>query len=147
MQPFANTLVTMDLTGAQIKSVLEEQWQPVGRGAAVPQARGEQGADLHLRPERTEGIAHHRDARSNGVPIDPAATYSVGVNSFLASGGDNFVTLALGANKADSGKIDLESMVDYFERVRHDLARLRAARRRRDRRSPTTVTATTSATR
>ncbi len=51
----------------------------------------------------------------NGVPIDPAATYSVGANSFLAAGGDNFFTLALGTNKADSGKIDLESMVDYFE--------------------------------
>jgi 5'-nucleotidase len=50
-----------------------------------------------------------------GVPLDPSATYSVGVNSFLASGGDNFFTLALGAQKTDSGKIDLESMVDYFE--------------------------------
>ncbi len=28
VQPFANTLVNMDLTGAQIESVLEQQWQP-----------------------------------------------------------------------------------------------------------------------
>ncbi len=28
VQPFANTLVTLDLTGAQLKQVLEEQWQP-----------------------------------------------------------------------------------------------------------------------
>src|SRR5699024_8520693 len=28
VQPFANTLETLDLTGAQIKQVLEEQWQP-----------------------------------------------------------------------------------------------------------------------
>ena len=27
VQPFANTLVTMDLTGAQIKTILEQQWQ------------------------------------------------------------------------------------------------------------------------
>ena len=32
MQPFANTLVNMDLTGAQIKTVLEQQWQRDGDG-------------------------------------------------------------------------------------------------------------------
>jgi len=42
-------------------------------------------------------------------------SFTVTVNSFLASGGDNFGTLALGTNKADSGKIDLQSMADYFE--------------------------------
>ena len=30
VQPFANTLVTLELTAAQIKQVLEEQWQPAG---------------------------------------------------------------------------------------------------------------------
>ena len=30
VQPFANTITTVTLTGAQIKSVLEEQWQPEG---------------------------------------------------------------------------------------------------------------------
>ena len=30
VQPFANTLVNMDLTGAQIKTVLEQQWQAPG---------------------------------------------------------------------------------------------------------------------
>src|SRR5690606_26353104 len=50
----------------------------------------------------------------NGELIDPTATYKVTVNSFLAAGGDNFGTLAEGANAADSGKIDLQSMVDYF---------------------------------
>ena len=30
VQPFANTLVNMDLTGAQIKAALEQQWQPTG---------------------------------------------------------------------------------------------------------------------
>ncbi len=30
VQPFANTLVNMNLTGAQIKAALEQQWQPTG---------------------------------------------------------------------------------------------------------------------
>ncbi len=32
VQPFANTLVNMDLTGAQIETVLEQQWQRTADG-------------------------------------------------------------------------------------------------------------------
>ena len=48
------------------------------------------------------------------TPIDPAATYSVTVNSFLASGGDNFTAFAGGTSKQDTGKADLQAMVDYM---------------------------------
>src|SRR5690606_33445983 len=51
----------------------------------------------------------------NGTPVDPAATYSVAANGFLAGGGDNFTTFADGADRKDSGMIDLQSMVDWFE--------------------------------
>ena len=50
----------------------------------------------------------------DGTPIDLATTYSVTVNSFLASGGDNFTALAGGTNKQDTGKTDLQAMVDYM---------------------------------
>src|SRR5690606_7809717 len=45
---------------------------------------------------------------------DPAQSYLVTANSFLAAGGDNFFTLADGTDKKDTGKIDLQSMVDWF---------------------------------
>ena len=50
----------------------------------------------------------------NGVEIDHEASYEVVVNSFLAAGGDNFVTFAEGTNRADTGQIDLETFVDYM---------------------------------
>ena len=50
----------------------------------------------------------------DGTPIGLATTYSVTVNSFLASGGDNFTALAGGTNKQDTGKTDLQAMVDYM---------------------------------
>ncbi|BDZ55383.1 bifunctional metallophosphatase/5'-nucleotidase [Agromyces marinus] len=114
VQPFANTLVSMNLTGAQIKQVLEEQWQPAG--ASRPFLKLGVNAEFAYTYDPA-GPAGDRidDMWLSGVPIDPAATYSVGVNSFLATGGDNFATLALGTSKADSGKIDLESMVDWFD--------------------------------
>lgn len=116
VQPFANTLVSMQLTGAQIKSVLEEQWQPVGASRPFLKLGVNKEFEYTYNPA---GPAGNRitEMLLNGIPIDPTdttTTYSVGVNSFLASGGDNFFTLNSGANKADSGKVDLESMVDYF---------------------------------
>ena len=118
VQPFANTLVTMNLTGAQIKDVLEEQWQPAGASRPFLKLGVNKEFTYTYNPNplpisRTR--THITEMFLNGVAIDPAATYSVGVNSFLATGGDNFTTLNSGTNKADSGKVDLESMVDYFE--------------------------------
>jgi predicted extracellular nuclease/2',3'-cyclic-nucleotide 2'-phosphodiesterase (5'-nucleotidase family) len=113
VQPFANTLVTLNLTGAQVKSVLEEQWQPVGASRPFLKLGVNKELTYTYDPSGAKGD-HVREIRLNGVPLDPAATYSIGANSFLAAGGDNFSTLAQGTNKADSGKIDLQSMVDWF---------------------------------
>ncbi|MDH6182559.1 2',3'-cyclic-nucleotide 2'-phosphodiesterase (5'-nucleotidase family)/putative cell wall-binding protein [Microbacteriaceae bacterium SG_E_30_P1] len=114
VQSFANTLVTKDMTGNQIKLVLEQQWQP--SGAARP----------FLKLGISEGLTYTYDATAaagsritqvwlDGTPLDPTATYRVTMNSFLASGGDNFGAFAQGTNPADSGKVDLQSMVEYFE--------------------------------
>ncbi len=113
VQPFANTLVAMDLTGAQIKQVLEEQWQPAG--ASRPFLKLGVSADFTYTYDPS-GPAGDKITEMwlAGSPVVPGDTYSVGVNSFLASGGDNFSTFASGTNVSDSGKIDLQSMVDYF---------------------------------
>ena len=113
VQPFANTLVNLKLTGAQVKTALEQQWQPAG--ASRP----------FLRLGISEGFTYTYDPRAaagsritamwlNGSPIDPAAVYSVTVNSFLAAGGDNFGVFAQGTNKKDTGQTDLQAMVDYM---------------------------------
>lgn len=129
VQPFANTLVNMDLTGAQLEEVLEQQWQR-DAGGAVP-------SRPFLRLGVSEGFTYTYDEIDDpvltgqkagevtgmwldGEPIDPAATYSVTVNSFLASGGDNFRAFANGANKADTGKVDLQAMVDYLDEFASD---------------------------
>lgn len=114
VQPFANTLVTLDLTGAQIKSVLEQQWQPANASRPFLKLGVNKEFTYSYDPTRPAG-ARITEMFLSGQPIDLAATYTVGANSFLAAGGDNFFTLAQGTNKADSGKIDLESMVDYFD--------------------------------
>jgi 5'-nucleotidase len=113
VQPFANTLVNMTLTGAQIKTVLEEQWQPAGASRPILHLGVSDGFTYTYDPAAAQN--HHITAMwLNGDPIEPAATYSVTVNSFLAAGGDNFFELANGTNKKDTGQTDLQGMVDYM---------------------------------
>jgi 5'-nucleotidase len=113
VQPFANTLVTMKLTGAQLKSVLEEQWQPAAASRPFLKLGVSKSLEYSYDPSAAQG-SRIGTISVNGKIVVPSDTFTVVVNSFLASGGDNFTTLASGSNPADSGKIDLQSMVDYF---------------------------------
>ncbi len=116
VQPFANTLVNMDLTGAQIKAALEQQWQPAGSSRPF------------LRLGASKGFTYTYDPVAktvtgmwlNGTPVVSGQTYSVTVNSFLASGGDNFGAFATGTGKQDTGKTDLQGMVDYMAEFASD---------------------------
>ncbi|HET9419951.1 MAG TPA: bifunctional UDP-sugar hydrolase/5'-nucleotidase [Nocardioides sp.] len=117
VQPFANTLVNMDLTGMQIKKVLEQQWQRDGQGN-VPtrpflRLGTSEGFEYSYDPSLPEG-SRITGIMLDGVPLSPMTSYSVTVNSFLAAGGDNFREFANGANKRDTGQIDLQAMVDYM---------------------------------
>ncbi|MFC6356721.1 ExeM/NucH family extracellular endonuclease [Luethyella okanaganae] len=113
VQPFANTLVTMDLTGDQVRQVLEQQWQPATASRPFLKLGVSKGLSYSYDPTAAPGVRIGA-ITLDGSPLDPAGSYRVVVNSFLASGGDNFPTLKSGTNRADSGKVDLQSMVDYF---------------------------------
>ncbi|MEJ7561280.1 MAG: 5'-nucleotidase C-terminal domain-containing protein, partial [Ilumatobacteraceae bacterium] len=114
VQPFANTLVNMDLTGAQVKQALEQQWQPAGSSRPFLRLGISEGFTYTYDPNAAAG-SRITDMWLDGEDIDPAATYSVTVNSFLASGGDNFGVFNAGTGKQDTGQTDLEAMVDYMD--------------------------------
>lgn len=124
VQPFANTLVNMDLTGAQIETVLEQQWQRTATDTVPTRPFLRLGVSEGFTytyvetPVTVSGTATFQGEVTgmwlDGEPIDAATTYSVTVNSFLGSGGDNFREFANGTGKADTGKIDLAAMVDYM---------------------------------
>ncbi|WP_246190671.1 bifunctional metallophosphatase/5'-nucleotidase [Agromyces agglutinans] len=114
VQPFANSLFTQTLTGAQVKQVLEEQWQPAGSSRPFLKLGVNQGLEYTFDASLPVG-SRITSVTLHGVPLDPAAEYRVVANSFLAAGGDNFFTLGKGTGRADSGIIDLSSMVEWFE--------------------------------
>ncbi|SDX94371.1 5'-nucleotidase [Micromonospora pattaloongensis] len=115
VQPFANDVVTQTLTGAQLKQVLEEQWQPDGASRPVLWLGVSKGFSYAYDPTQPRGqrvIA--RSMKLDGVRIDPAKQYRVTQNSFLASGGDNFTTLGKGTNRVTTGDNDLTMLTDYL---------------------------------
>ena len=112
VQPFANTLVVVDMTGAQIEQALEQQWQPASASRPFLKLGVSKGLTYTYDPSAVQG-SRITTVSLDGVALDPAASYKVTVNSFLASGGDNFGAFATGSS-ADSGKVDLQAQVDYF---------------------------------
>lgn len=106
VQPFNNGLVTQTLSGAELKAVLEEgldENQP--KQMLSPSVGFEFDFDLS-RPAGQRITA----MRLNGQPIDPAGSYRVTTNSFLANGGDSFATLAKQREAAISPLTDLDAL-------------------------------------
>ena len=116
VQPFANTITTSQLTGADIEEILEEQWQP-GQDRPKLQLGVSEGFSYEYIEDAEPG-EHIVSMTLNGEDIDPAATYTVTTNSFIAAGGDGFTAFANGPFR-DTGLIDLEASVDYM--AEHDV--------------------------
>ena len=111
--PFVNNLWTLDLTGAQVKAVLEEQFQPDGVARPFLHLGLSDNMSVTLDPTQPRG-SRVTSVWVNGAPLDPAATYRVGTFSFLAQGGDNFTTFTSGTNVRDSGLIDRDAWIAYL---------------------------------
>lgn len=114
VQPFANTLITFDLTGAQIREALEQQWQPEGSERSKLHLGISEGLSYTYVEDAVQG-EHIKDITFQGEQLDEEATFRVAANAFLATGGDNFAAFAAGANHADSGQVDLDATVNYFK--------------------------------
>lgn len=108
VQPFGNDLVAMDLTGAQIVRLLNQQWagQPFAR---ILQISGLSYTWDNARPA-ADRIVEVRDGAGNVIALD--ATYRIAANSFIAAGGDNFTVLTEGTNRV-IGPVDLDALVAY----------------------------------
>lgn len=112
-QPFGNTLVTLTLTGAQLKALLEQQWNEhdPNRPRILQPSRGFTYAWDATRPAGDRVIVD--SMRLEGRAIDRAATYRVTVNDFLAGGGDGFRVLREGVD-AVGGPLDVDALTDYM---------------------------------
>lgn len=113
VQPFTNMMNVVDLTGAQLVTALKQQVS--GPNQAVPKIlQISKGLTYTLDMTKT-GADRVVDSsvKLGGVAIDPAKTYRVAMNEFLAGGGDGFAVLKEHKNKL-VGASDLDVLIAYL---------------------------------
>ncbi|MCG9893925.1 MAG: 5'-nucleotidase C-terminal domain-containing protein, partial [Fimbriimonadaceae bacterium] len=101
VQPFNNTLVLVDLTGSQIRTLLE-QGAASGR-FLIPSA----GTWFEVKDGKLGRVV------IAGEDLDEAKTYRIVVNSFIAGGGDSLGVLATATTKTDTGLLDIDAFVEF----------------------------------
>jgi 5'-nucleotidase len=111
-QPFRNQLVTLTLTGTQIKNALEQQWLDPKRPRILQVSKGFNYAWDNARPFGERVLADRMSL--NGEPVDPAKAYRVTVNNYLAVGGDGFTVLKEGSGQ-QFGIYDVDALYGCFQ--------------------------------
>ncbi|MDM5280766.1 5'-nucleotidase C-terminal domain-containing protein [Paenibacillus silvae] len=113
IQPFGNTLVKLELTGAQVKTLLQQQWGTNADG--TPNTKTLQIAGLKYTADFSKPVAERVTSLSleDGTPVDPNKSYTAVVNNFMAAGGDNYKVL-LDAKSSLAGPIDLDVFYKYM---------------------------------
>jgi 5'-nucleotidase len=109
VQPFDNGLVKMTLTGAQVKAVLEQQFNDAGDKILQISGLKETYDRTRAAGDRITSIT-----LADGTAIDPAASYTVAANSFLATGGDGFTVFKEGTSVTSFGT-DIDALEHYVE--------------------------------
>jgi len=110
--PFLNTLVMMDLTGAQIKQALENgvSKYPSADGR-FPQVSGLRFTFDPTKPAGSRVV----NVWVGGTPLVETAVYRVATNDFLAAGGDGYTVLTLGTDFVDTGIYLMDYMIEYLK--------------------------------
>lgn len=109
IQPFGNDVVTLKLTGEQIRTLLNQQFAADRNRImavsglkytwSVEKPLGEKVLDIFL---------------PNGKKIDPKAEYTIAVNNFMADGGDGYTILKQGKDRK-VWLTDLDTLVNYVK--------------------------------
>ncbi|RXH10805.1 bifunctional metallophosphatase/5'-nucleotidase [Bradyrhizobium guangzhouense] len=110
-QPFRNRLVTMTLTGSQLKDMLEQQWLDPKRPRILQASIGFSYSWDASKPYGERVMADKMTL--NGRPIESATGYRVTVNDYLAVGGDGFTVAKQGAS-AQYGGYDSDALFAFF---------------------------------
>ncbi|SFI00881.1 bifunctional metallophosphatase/5'-nucleotidase [Bradyrhizobium sp. Gha] len=111
-QPFRNRLVTMTLSGSQLKDMLEQQWLDPKRPRILQVSNGFSYTWDASKPFGERVMAEKMIL--NGKPIEPAAGYRVTLNDYLAVGGDGFTVAKQGASPQYGG-YDADALFAFFK--------------------------------
>ncbi len=113
VQPFGNNLVVQTLTGAQIRALLEQQFDRATSASERTRVLSvSQGFSYRYDLSQPPG-ARTSEVLLHGEPLQDGRGYRVAVSSFLAGGGSGYPVLAQGRDML-GGVLDLEALEAYF---------------------------------
>ncbi|MCK8675339.1 bifunctional metallophosphatase/5'-nucleotidase [Rhodococcus sp. HM1] len=113
VQPFGNRLLQLEVTGAQLVAILEQQFQTDVFGRSFERILSPSHTLRYTIDRAAEQGRRIQDVTVAGQPLDPAATYVVVVNDFLAAGGDGFTAFTEGRRTTGAGA-DLDALNGYL---------------------------------
>lgn len=108
IQPFSGTVVSMKLTGTQIRNVLERQWQE----PLPPHNLDVSGLTYTYDMTKPPG-SRVLEVRVGNAPLDPAATYTVATMDYLSIGGDGYTEFTKGT-QVTTGPSDVDTLASYI---------------------------------
>ncbi len=114
VQPFQNGLIRLELTGEELRQALE--------GAVADRIGQVSGIRFAFDPTRPPGErVREATLEESGEPVVrdgravyPECTYTVAVNSYMASGGDEYGILAEAAEATNTGLVDSDVLAEYL---------------------------------
>ncbi len=126
--PFGNMLFRLDVTGQEVKSMLEDGLEAVyGAGGSTGPYPYTGGLRFDVNAaaamgQRVANVEVRNPATGAWGPLDPAKTYKLFVLSFNATGGDGYKTLAAvpAARRLDIGVLDADVFFSYIEKQSKD---------------------------
>jgi 5'-nucleotidase len=122
--PYSNDLSIVTLTGEQVVTMLEQQWQRAADGTVPTRPYLQLGLSDNVTytyeevadpADASRTVGTIRSVTIDGEPIDLAAEYRIGTFSFLAAGGDNFRVFAESSSVVNTGLLDWEGWVQYLQ--------------------------------
>ncbi|MBN1504184.1 MAG: 5'-nucleotidase C-terminal domain-containing protein [Candidatus Eisenbacteria bacterium] len=108
--PFDNTIVTMYLTGEQVRKLLEEGTSSRG----VVQVSG---LRFSCRQDDPAGERVKSIWLEDGTPLSPSGRYLVATNDFMAAGGDRFTTFKEGDTIRNTQVLVRDSVISSMEKI------------------------------
>jgi 5'-nucleotidase / UDP-sugar diphosphatase len=105
VQPFSNTVATVDLTGVEVMAYLNAAAKMSVGSGAFPQFAG---VNLVIAGDKVSS------ATIQGAAIDPAKTYRMAINNFQASGGDGYPKMTEHPTYVNTGFVDADVLRAYI---------------------------------
>ena len=110
IQPFANELVVMTISGAQLRELLQRQ---LPKGDAPPRMLQVSNSLRYQWRMGADGVAQLGEVRVAGQPLEAQKNYRLVVNNFMAEGGDGQSVLRQGTERVSIG-VDVDAMVELL---------------------------------